>query len=41
MKAEAEKILPGAETPWVALAHLDEHGKHIEGVDEVATGCRA
>ncbi|OSC53258.1 hypothetical protein B5181_38035, partial [Streptomyces sp. 4F] len=35
MKQEAEKILPGAETPWVALAHLDEHGKHIEGVDEV------
>ncbi len=35
MRREAEKILPGAETPWVALAHLDEHGKHIEGVDEV------
>ncbi|MEV5610051.1 DUF885 domain-containing protein [Streptomyces sp. NPDC052225] len=35
MKAEAEKILPGAGTPWVALAHLDEHGRHIEGVDEV------
>ncbi|GAA2285193.1 hypothetical protein GCM10010145_55570 [Streptomyces ruber] len=35
MKAEAEKILPGAATPWVALAHLDEHGRHIEGVDEV------
>ncbi|WP_314219556.1 DUF885 domain-containing protein [Streptomyces zaehneri] len=35
MKKEAEKILPGAETPWAALAHLDEHGKHIEGVDEV------
>ncbi|MFI9249007.1 DUF885 domain-containing protein [Streptomyces sp. NPDC053069] len=35
MKQEAEKILPGAETPWVALAHLDEHGRHIEGVDEV------
>ncbi|MFF3377155.1 DUF885 domain-containing protein [Streptomyces sp. NPDC002680] len=35
MRLEAEKILPGAETPWVALAHLDEHGKHIEGVDEV------
>ncbi|MCW7943933.1 hypothetical protein AAW14_18270 [Streptomyces hygroscopicus] len=35
MKKEAEKILPGAETPWVALAHLDEHGAHIEGVDEV------
>jgi uncharacterized protein (DUF885 family) len=34
MGAEAEKILPGA-TPWEALAHLDVHGKHIEGVDEV------
>lgn len=35
MKREAEKVLPGAATPWVALAHLDEHGTHIEGVDEV------
>ncbi|MFE3167713.1 DUF885 domain-containing protein [Streptomyces sp. NPDC059224] len=35
MRTEAEKILPGAATPWVALAHLDEHGTHIEGVDEV------
>ncbi|MER6439580.1 MULTISPECIES: DUF885 domain-containing protein [unclassified Streptomyces] len=35
MRTEAEKILPGAESPWVVLAHLDEHGKHIEGVDEV------
>jgi uncharacterized protein (DUF885 family) len=35
MKREAEKVLPGAETPWVALAHLDEHGRHIEGVEEV------
>ncbi|MEU3348855.1 DUF885 domain-containing protein [Streptomyces sp. NPDC006700] len=35
MKQEAEKVLPGAETPWTALAHLDEHGTHIEGVDEV------
>ncbi len=35
MKKEAEKILPGAATPWVALAHLDERGRHIEGVDEV------
>ncbi|SDK21034.1 DUF885 domain-containing protein [Streptomyces indicus] len=35
MRVEAEKILPGAETPWVALAHLDEHGRHIEGVEEV------
>ncbi|MEV0115318.1 DUF885 domain-containing protein [Streptomyces sp. NPDC050844] len=35
MRAEGEKILPGAATPWVVLAHLDEHGAHIEGVDEV------
>ncbi|MER5528639.1 DUF885 domain-containing protein [Streptomyces sp. NPDC002677] len=35
MRTEAEKILPGAATPWVALAHLDEHGTHVEGVDEV------
>ncbi|MEU3251033.1 DUF885 domain-containing protein [Streptomyces sp. NPDC006997] len=35
MRREAEKILPGAATPWVALAHLDEHGRRIEGVDEV------
>lgn len=35
MRTEAEKILPGAATPWVALAHLDEHGHHIEGVEEV------
>ncbi|MEV8533339.1 DUF885 domain-containing protein [Streptomyces sp. NPDC051211] len=34
MKTEAGKILPGA-TPWEALKHLDEHGTHIEGVDEV------
>ncbi|MBL1082953.1 DUF885 domain-containing protein [Streptomyces actinomycinicus] len=35
MEREAEKILPGAGTPWVALAHLDEHGRHIVGVEEV------
>ncbi|MFD5030960.1 DUF885 domain-containing protein [Streptomyces sp. NPDC058220] len=34
MKTEAGKILPGA-GPWEALAHLDEHGEHIEGVDNV------
>ncbi|MFE7776945.1 DUF885 domain-containing protein [Streptomyces sp. NPDC057445] len=34
MKAEADKILPGSD-PWEALAHLDEHGTHIEGVEEV------
>ncbi|GAA3813020.1 DUF885 domain-containing protein [Streptomyces phyllanthi] len=35
MRQEAEKILPGAGSPWEAFAHLDEHGTHIEGVDEV------
>lgn len=34
MKTEAAKILPGA-GPWEALRHLDDHGTHIEGVDEV------
>ncbi|MFG3498993.1 DUF885 domain-containing protein [Streptomyces sp. NPDC047928] len=34
MRTEAAKILPGA-GPWEALAHLDEHGTHIEGVEEV------
>ncbi|MET3985574.1 DUF885 domain-containing protein [Streptomyces sp. PvR034] len=34
MQTEAAKILPGA-GPWDALRHLDEHGTHIEGVDEV------
>ncbi|MYQ44716.1 DUF885 family protein [Streptomyces sp. SID4985] len=34
MVKEAEKILPGARTPWAALKHLDEHGRHIEGVEE-------
>ncbi|MFE6847899.1 DUF885 domain-containing protein [Streptomyces sp. NPDC057686] len=34
MKAEAAKILPGV-GPWEALKHLDEHGTHIEGVEEV------
>ncbi|GHG49415.1 DUF885 domain-containing protein [Streptomyces griseocarneus] len=35
MRVEAERILPGARTPWEALAHLDVHGAHIEGVEEV------
>ncbi|MEV7086280.1 DUF885 domain-containing protein [Streptomyces sp. NPDC093085] len=34
MRDEAAKILPGAD-PWEALAHLDAHGAHIEGVEEV------
>ncbi|MFJ4966381.1 hypothetical protein EES43_02525 [Streptomyces sp. ADI96-02] len=36
MRTEAERILPGA-GPWEALAHLDVHGRHIEGVEEVRT----
>ncbi|WP_030607230.1 DUF885 domain-containing protein [Streptomyces sclerotialus] len=34
MAKEAEKVLPGAKTPWEALAWLDEHGQKIEGVEE-------
>ncbi|WP_089224867.1 DUF885 domain-containing protein [Actinacidiphila glaucinigra] len=34
MRVEAEKVLPGA-TPMEALAHLDEAGEAIEGVDAV------
>jgi uncharacterized protein (DUF885 family) len=35
MQVEAEKVLPGAATPWEALRHLDTNGAVIEGVDEV------
>ncbi|MFG1807921.1 DUF885 domain-containing protein [Streptomyces sp. NPDC049040] len=34
MVNEAAKILPGKD-PWEVLAHLDEHGQAVEGVDEV------
>ncbi|SFE49123.1 Uncharacterized conserved protein, DUF885 familyt [Actinacidiphila alni] len=34
MVTEAAKILPG-KSPWEVLAHLDQHGTAIEGVDEV------
>ncbi|MFH8570576.1 DUF885 domain-containing protein [Streptomyces sp. NPDC017993] len=34
METEAEKILPGAETPWEALAWLDDNGEAVEGVEE-------
>ncbi len=33
MRREADKILPGS-GPWEALAHLDAHGRHIEGAEE-------
>ncbi|HET6633567.1 MAG TPA: DUF885 domain-containing protein, partial [Streptomyces sp.] len=33
MRTEAEKILPGAATPWEALRHLDDHGTAVEGVE--------
>jgi uncharacterized protein (DUF885 family) len=41
MRTEAEKILPGAATPWAALSWLDEHGTHIEGVEEVRVWLQA
>ncbi|MFG2287542.1 DUF885 domain-containing protein [Streptomyces sp. NPDC048595] len=34
MEAEAERVLPGAKTPWEALAWCDEHGEAVEGVEE-------
>ena len=34
MAAEAERVLPGAD-PQQALAHLDEHGEAVEGVEQV------
>ncbi|MFE9257442.1 DUF885 domain-containing protein [Streptomyces sp. NPDC006879] len=40
MQVEAERILPGS-GPWEALAHLDAHGSHIEGVEEVRTWLQA
>ncbi|EST22682.1 hypothetical protein N566_26465 [Streptomycetaceae bacterium MP113-05] len=35
MRTEAEKVLPGATTPWEALGHLDTAGEAVEGVDQV------
>ncbi|HWM36830.1 MAG TPA: DUF885 domain-containing protein [Streptomyces sp.] len=35
MRTEAEKVLPGAATPWEALRHLDTDGEAVEGVEEV------
>ncbi|MFG2222409.1 DUF885 domain-containing protein [Streptomyces sp. NPDC048644] len=34
METEAEKVLPGARTPWEALAWLDDNGEMVEGVEE-------
>ncbi|GLW15373.1 hypothetical protein Stsp01_21160 [Streptomyces sp. NBRC 13847] len=34
METEAETVLPGAKTPWEALAWCDDHGEAIEGVEE-------
>ncbi|MGK5532461.1 DUF885 domain-containing protein [Streptomyces sp. URMC 129] len=34
MRAEAEKILPGA-SPWETLRHLDTEGEAVEGVEEI------
>ena len=36
MRAEAEKVLPGA-TPQEAMAHLEESGPAVEGVETVRT----
>ncbi|MCC3778233.1 DUF885 domain-containing protein [Streptomyces sp. UNOB3_S3] len=35
MRAEAEKVLPGAASPWEAMSWLDRHGQAVEGVEEV------
>ncbi|GAB2898800.1 DUF885 domain-containing protein [Streptomyces mayteni] len=40
MRAEAEKILPGA-TPWEAMSHLDTAGEAVEGVEEVRVWLQA
>ncbi|MEU5212871.1 DUF885 domain-containing protein [Streptomyces sp. NPDC020742] len=34
MAAAAEEVLPGAKTPWEALAWCDEHGEAVEGAEE-------
>ncbi|MFH8347524.1 DUF885 domain-containing protein [Streptomyces sp. NPDC018045] len=34
MVTEAEKVLPGARTPWEALSWLDENGEAVVGVEE-------
>ncbi|MFD5421639.1 DUF885 domain-containing protein [Streptomyces sp. NPDC127069] len=34
MREAAEKVLPGAGTPWEALAWCDRHGEAVEGVEE-------
>lgn len=36
MRAEAEKVLPGASAKQ-AMTHLEDHGPAIEGVDEIRT----
>ncbi|MER7466919.1 DUF885 domain-containing protein [Streptomyces sp. NPDC097981] len=34
MRAEAARILPGGQDPWVVLAWLGRHGRSISGVEE-------
>ncbi|WP_374777972.1 DUF885 domain-containing protein [Streptomyces sp. NBC_01310] len=34
MRAEAERIRPGADDPWEVLAWLDRHGRAVEGVED-------
>ncbi|MCX2970160.1 MULTISPECIES: DUF885 domain-containing protein [Streptomyces] len=33
MRAEAEKVLPGADSPWAALRHLEAHGPAVTGAE--------
>jgi uncharacterized protein (DUF885 family) len=34
LRAEADRVLPGAQ-PRAAMAHLDEHGEAVEGIEEI------
>ncbi|MFF4603304.1 DUF885 domain-containing protein [Streptomyces sp. NPDC001339] len=34
METEAQKVLPGAKTPWEALSWCDDHGEAVEGAEE-------
>ncbi|MFC7404944.1 DUF885 domain-containing protein [Georgenia alba] len=37
MRELAEQLRPGAESPVAVMRHLDEHGRRVEGVEEVRT----
>ncbi|MGW8780785.1 DUF885 domain-containing protein [Streptomyces sp. NPDC055796] len=34
MRAEAQRVLPGGQDPWVVLAWLGDHGESVHGVEE-------